>query len=85
MKIVNILGWEEELNWEPIILNNDYVLTIAEFLENVKDGFFIDNDGFGKLAASGLKSNIIIFPSNAEETLSKHKNVNATHIVWYNK
>lgn len=78
MKIVNILGWEEELNWEPIIPKNDYVLTIAEFLENV-------NDGFGELAASGLKSNIIIFPSNAEETLSKHKNINATHIVWYNK
>ena len=62
--------------------HEDDVYTVAEFLEHVDNGSFIDYDGHGypvkdKLADKGR----CILPSEAKRTIPK----DATHILWCNK
>jgi len=60
----------------------DDVYTIAEFMDNVKDGSFIDYDGVGNPVKDGLADlSIDIFPSECPQCIP----ADATHIVWYNK
>lgn len=62
--------------------DDDDVYTIAEFLENVESGGFIDYDGHGHPVKDKMaNSSIIIKPSKCPQCIPD----DATHIVWYNK
>lgn len=67
--------------FEPIE-HDDYHMTLAEWLDDVKCGGYIDYDGHGDLATEDTKSNVIIQPSDAEDYDFP---IWATHIVWYNR
>lgn len=64
------------------IHESDYHITLEEFIENCRNHWFIDYDGFGKLATATEVSNINISPS---EYKSKVIDPMFTHVVWYNK
>lgn len=51
-----------------------------EFLDAVKDGSFIDYDGFGHPVKNNLMSNRVVHPSQVRELPS-----DATHVLWYNR
>lgn len=58
------------------------VMSLANFIECVKDGEFIDYDGFGYYVRDGKESNIIIHPSDV-----KNGNIRKDFdtIIWYNR
>jgi hypothetical protein len=63
--------------------DEDDVYTIAEWLEHVRDGSFIDYDGYGHLVKDGKADPQWIRPSMVEdETFNPF---DATHIVWLNR
>lgn len=60
----------------------DDVYTVAEFLEHVENGSFIDYDGFGHpVKDRKADQSITIKPSSAKVNLPK----DATHVIWYNR
>lgn len=62
------------------INDGDSVIFLADWLEEVKRGNFVDYDGY--LATEGLRSSERIQPSDAE---NYEFPIWATHIVFYNK
>ena len=56
------------------------VMTVARFKELVKDGSFIDYDGFGHPAKMTMDIYQAISPSTVDLIPE-----DATHIVWYNR
>jgi hypothetical protein len=71
--------------FEPVEEDDD-IYTVEDFLAYVKEGSFIDDDGFGDLSdgVNKLKGySEWVYPSSIEESLEKHPW--ATHVVWYNK
>jgi hypothetical protein len=61
---------------------NDHVLTINEFIEQVKQGYFIDYDGYGCYVKDNKVTNIEILPSDIKyNAIRKEFNT----IVWFNK
>lgn len=61
--------------------DEDDVYTVAEFLEVVKSGGFIDYDGHGHPVKDGkADESIVVLPSKASEIPS-----DATHVVWFNR
>lgn len=71
-------------NLEPIPDYGD-LLTIKEFLENVKSGTFIDYDGYGHWAtATHILSGENVYPS-ACKGLNVKSPPRATHVVWFNR
>lgn len=58
------------------------VMSLKHFIENVKDGSFIDYDGYGNYVKDGMESDIEIYPSDV-----KHNAIRKDFdtIVWYNK
>ncbi len=58
------------------------VMSLEEFIENVKDGGFIDYDGSGNYMRDGRESNITIYPSDVEHG-SIRKDFD--QIAWYNR
>ena len=59
---------------------DDHVMTAEAFIEAVKCGAFIDDDGCGDLAFEDCKTNLPVYPSQANNL-----DMRFTHIVWYNK
>ena len=59
------------------------LMTVDEWLENVKSGLFIDYDGFGDLAAAAGQSSCQICPSDVDKGAKIP--AWATHVVWYNR
>lgn len=61
---------------------NAHLMTLREFIIDVKSGFFIDYDGSGNYVKDGMESNISIYPSDVD-----HKSIRKefTHVNWYNK
>lgn len=58
------------------------VMPLREFLESVRDGMFIDYDGFGyPVKDDKMDDDIRIYPSNVVHVWPK----DATHIVWFNR
>jgi hypothetical protein len=58
------------------------LMTIQDYLDNVKYGSIIDYDGFGHPVKDGLvDTSIDIYPSFGGTDIPK----DATHIEWYNK
>ena len=58
------------------------VMSLEEFIGCVKDGGFIDYDGFGNYVKDGKETNITIIPSDV-----KHKSIRTEFdtIVWFNR
>ena len=63
---------------------NDDIMPVADWLEGVKYGGFIDYDGFGNLATATVKTQISISPSDITVLNVKIPDW-CTHIVWYNR
>ena len=61
---------------------NGDVMSLNDFIEAVKNGWFIDYDGFGKYVRDGKETNIMVFPSDVE-----HKSLRKDFdtIIWYNR
>lgn len=58
------------------------LLTIEEFKNGVKYGFFTDDDGYGYYATETTKSDIYVYPSDFTEGIYRD---DFTHILWLNK
>ncbi|MBK7823143.1 MAG: hypothetical protein IPJ61_19345 [Tessaracoccus sp.] len=67
----------------PLDANIGEHMTWEEFAESVKEGDFIDDDGFGDLATATHYSSVSINPSDITEAYARP--AWATHVVWYNK
>ena len=68
-----------ELNELP---NFGDVMSLEEFIECVKDGGFIDYDGYGSYVKDGKETNITILPSDVKyNNIRKEFNT----IIWYNR
>ena len=64
------------------IAADDDVMTIKEFINEVKSGGFIDYDGYGRYVKDGKKTNITILPSDVKyQAIRKDFNT----MVWFNK
>jgi hypothetical protein len=62
--------------------DDDDVMTINEFINAVKSGFFIDYDGYGRYVKDGKKTNIEILPSDVKyQAIRRDFNT----MVWFNK
>jgi hypothetical protein len=62
--------------------DEDDVYTVAEFMEHVKNGSFIDYDGYGHPVKDNMEdTKIYIYPSQCPECIP----TDATHINWFNK
>jgi len=60
---------------------DDDVYTLEDFIDCVKSGGFIDDDGFGHpVKDDKMNMDIWVKPSRLEEIPA-----DATHIVWYNR
>jgi hypothetical protein len=57
-------------------------ITLQEFIDAVKDGMFIDDDGHGYYANAKQRSTENIWPS---DVLSDKILEGWTHVAWYNK
>ena len=58
------------------------VMSLKDFIECVKNGSFIDYDGFGHYAKDNMMSNVAIIPSDVE-----HKAIRKDFdtLVWFNR
>lgn len=56
--------------------------TLERFIDLVKNGGFIDDDGFGYYATDEVKSDITIYPSDIMENIYRK---DFTHIIWFNR
>lgn len=69
--------------FNPSILNDDdleYMMTLKEFIESVKNGGFVDSDGFGFYATeTHHDDSVFVYPSMINITPK-----GVTHILWYN-
>lgn len=73
------------MGMEPWNGNGD-MFTIEDWLEDVKNGYLIDYDGFGcfsdgKNVLKGFEN--MIYPSDVEKPNFNPEKF--THIVWYNR
>lgn len=59
---------------------DDYVITVNQFLSAVKNGTFTDYDGFGHPVKDQRHAQLIIKPSKIKEIPN-----DTTHIVWYGR
>jgi len=57
---------------------------VADFLEDVQFGRFIDYDGFGQWATATHMSNVVVRPSDVVNKAVKPPRW-ATHVIWFNK
>ncbi len=77
----------------PKIDKEDHILTVAEWLDDVADGMFIDYDGYGEaIVWDGVSEDYVIitrgpewgdshiYPSEKDKVPPE-----ATHINWYNR
>ena len=58
------------------------IMTLKEFIEQVKDGCLIDYDGTGYYATKNRITNLSVYPSD----IYKGKiNKRWSHIMWFNR
>lgn len=64
-------------------------MTVAEFMDAVRTGCFIDYDGYGYYATEDRVSDEVVRPSDVyvadDETASLDHPSWATHVDWYNR
>jgi hypothetical protein len=58
-------------------------MTLEQFVDAAKEGWFIDYDGSGNYATDKQESNISIYASDVTSGRGIRKDF--THVVWYNK
>ena len=58
------------------------VMSLEDFVMNVKDGGFIDYDGSGRYVRDGKESNISIYPSDIRYDSVRD---DFDSVAWYNK
>ena len=61
---------------------HDHKMSLVEFIVNVKDGSFIDYDGFGTYIKDDKDTGIVVYPSDVENNSIRKE---FTEIVWYNR
>jgi hypothetical protein len=61
---------------------DDCVMSLKEFIHQVKSGMFIDYDGWGRYVKDGKKTNIQILPSDIKYNAIRK---GFDTIVWFNK
>lgn len=61
----------------------DDVYTVDEWLAHVKNGSFIDYDGFGMLVKDNKADKQWVRPSMVK--IGTFERFDATHVVWYNR
>lgn len=67
-------------------LNNGYLYTRDEFRERVDNGLFIDSDGEGQYSdENGGWTHKWLSPSSFWRDEANNKNMEYTHVIWYNK
>ena len=58
------------------------VMTLNQFKNNVKNGGFVDYDGYGHYIDGDKMTDIIIYPSDVKHHSLRHK---LNKIIWFNK
>lgn len=67
-------------------LSNGDLFTRDEFRERVENGLFIDSDGEGQYSnENGDWTGKWLSPSSFTLDEDKNKNMEYTHVIWYNK
>lgn len=67
-------------------LSNGYLFTRDEFREYVENGGFIDSDGEGQYSnENGDWTSKWLVPSSFTSDEVHNKNMEYTHVIWYNK
>lgn len=66
-------------------LSNGILYTRDEFRERVEERWFIDSDGFGRYSNENGDWFKSLFPSSFMEDEKHGKNMEYTHVIWYNK
>lgn len=67
-------------------LSNGDLFTRDEFRERVENGLFIDSDGEGQYSnENGDWTGKWLSPSSFTRDEDKNKNMEYTHVIWYNK
>ena len=57
-------------------------MTLAEFVNDCQEGYFIDYDGWGHYGTETMESDLSICPS---DIIKGNYRKDFTHIYWYNK
>lgn len=66
-------------------LDNGYLYTRDEFRERVEEGWFVDADGYGQYSnENGDWTGKWLSPSSFILDEDKNKNMEYTHVIWYN-
>lgn len=79
-----VFGGDVFLKWKDEDPEDDK-MTIAEFAENVEFGAFMDDDGFGVFGKNGMESSIYLIPSQFVRILETFRDLEFTHVYWYNR
>lgn len=58
------------------------LMTLEDFVNSVENGFFVDNDGYGRYATETGVSDIHIYPSDVLDNEYRH---DFSHVMWFNK
>lgn len=67
-------------------LSNGDLFTRDEFREYVKERWFLDTDGEGQYSnENGDWTGKWLSPSSFTRDEDKNKNIEYTHVIWYNK
>ena len=67
-------------------LSNGYLFTRDEFREYVENGWFIDSDGEGQYSnENGDWTGKWLVPSSFAQDEFNNKNMEYTHVIWFNK
>ena len=61
------------------------LFTREEFREQVNEGYFIDSDGYGRYSNENGDWFGDLSPSSFTEDEERGKNMEYTHVVWFNK
>lgn len=67
---------------EQEIPNYGHLMSLKEFIKDVKSGGFIDYDGYGYYSTETKMSNITIYPSDVDNNSLRKDFV---YIVWFNR
>ena len=71
----------EPVKYETPVDSSADIFSVTEFRQHVKDGLFVDYDGYGHPIKNRLMARrIYVQPSKLKEIPS-----DATHIAWYNR
>ena len=73
---------------EWIQTEGDCVMTIAEWEDCVRDGLFIDYDGYGYFCDKAAGTELYgfdVYPSMIGSAAYEQRKVNWTHINWFNR